>query len=293
MKKLLITGASGFLGWNTCRHPQRDWKITGTYHRHPQGLYPGTDAFALDLLQSQEVGKAIDRVKPDAILHLAAQSSTGICVKHPQATRRLNVEATGILTEWAMKHSIPLVFTSSEQVYDGTRQIYTDTAAANPLNVYGKQKWAAEQVIQQLYPIAGIARIAVLFGVQGASTYCFMSDWLQQWKEGGEVNAFYDEIRSFLYVGSAVEALLLMLGATASGVYNVGGANAMSRFDFAQLLAKLFGYRNAKIKAMSRLDIPEGETRPASLIIDNHRIKQLGFAPMKIIEGLKETANDG
>lgn len=290
MKKLLVTGASGFLGWNLSRTPQKEWDIVGTYHQHPDGLYPGTKGIQLDLLDDNQVLKAIEKIKPDAILHLAANSSTGFCEKHPELSYKINVEATGTLAQLCQSKSIPLVFTSSEQVYDGKQAIYTDTDPSNAINTYGQQKAEAEQVIQQCFPEAAIARIAVLFGQQGPTSYCFMNDWLAKWKAGEEVTVFHDEIRSFLSGRSAVEALLLLLGEKASGVYNVGGADAMSRYDFAKLLAEAFGFENARIKSMSRLDIPGGEKRPGSLVIDNVGMKGLGFEPRLIGEELGDLA---
>ncbi len=287
MKKLLVTGASGFLGWNLCKYPQQEWDIIGCYHQHPDGLYPGTRGIQLDLLDVNQVRKIINEIQPDAILHLAANSSTGFCEKNPVISRKINVEASGILAQQCQANNIPLVFTSSEQVYDGTKSIYTDRDISNAINIYGKQKAEAEQTIQQYLPEVAVARIGVLFGHQGPTSYCFMNDWLKKWKAGEEVTVFYDEVRSFLSGRSAVEALLILLREKASGIYNVGGADAMSRYDFAKLLAKTFGLKNAKIKKMSRLDITGGHTRPASLVIGNEGMKGLGFGPKFIAEELR------
>jgi dTDP-4-dehydrorhamnose reductase len=286
MKKLLVTGASGFLGWNLCRSPQKEWDIVGSYHQHLDGLYPGTKGIQLDLLDANQVRKTIEEIKPDAVLHLAANSSTGFCEKHPEISRKINVEATGILAQYCQAKSIPLVFTSSSQVYDGRQLMYTDATPCNPINAYGQQKVTAEKIIQQCFPEAAIARIALLFGHQGPTAYCFMTVWLAKWETGEEVTVFYDEVRSFLSGNSAVEALLLLLRERVSGVYNVGGADAMSRYDFAKLLSKTFGFENARIKKMSRLDIPGGDKRPASLILGNEGMKGLGFKPRLIAEEL-------
>jgi dTDP-4-dehydrorhamnose reductase len=286
MKKLLVTGASGFLGWNLCRFPQKEWDIIGTYHQHPNGLYPGTKAIQLDLLDAKQVSRSIADIQPDAILHLAANSSTGFCEMQPEASRKINVEASGTLADLCQRNAIPLVFTSSEQVYDGKKKVYSDNDPPNAINAYGQQKAEAEAIIQQYFPEATIARIAVLFGEQGPTSYCFMNDWLAKWRAGEEVTAFHDEVRPFMSGRSAVEALLLLLNKNAKGIYNVGGADAMSRYDFAKLLAKTFGLDTAKIKAMSQKDIPGGDKRPPILVVDNAGIVALGFVPRWIEDEL-------
>jgi len=288
MKKLLVTGASGFLGWNLCKSNQKEWEIIGTYHKHPNGLYPGTKNISLDLLDAKQIEQAIEVVQPKAVLHLAANSSTGFCEKHPEITRKINVEASHTLAQICKNKGIPLVFTSSEQVYDGTKDSYTDTDFANAINNYGVQKTEAEKLIQECYPDTAIARIAVLFGHQGPTSYCFMNDWLSKWEAEEEVTVFYDEVRSFLSGQSAVEALLILLREKVSGIYNVGAEDAMSRYEFANLLAETFGFDNAKIKKMSRLDIPGGDKRPASVVLDNVGMKTLGFKPRLIAEELSD-----
>ncbi|MFK7809524.1 MAG: NAD(P)-dependent oxidoreductase [Saprospiraceae bacterium] len=286
MKTLLLTGASGFLGYQFCQHPQSDWNIIGTYHKNPKGIFPGTKAIPLNLLDSTAIESIIQKVKPDAVLHLAANSSTGFCEKHPAQSYKINVIASANLAEICTKQNIHLVFTSSEQVYNGAKKTYTDSDEANPINTYGKQKAEAEKQILKIRPTAAIARIAVLFGNQENSAYCFMNDWLGKWSRGEEVTAFHDEVRSFLSARSAVEALLLLLNKKEKGIFNIGGADAMSRYAFAQLLAENFGYENARIKSLSRLDIIGGEKRPASLVLDNIRITDLGFEPKSIAEEL-------
>ena len=286
MKTLLLTGASGFLGYHFCQHPQSDWNIIGTYHQHPEGIHPGIKAIPLNLLDKAATDSAIEKVKPDAILHLAANSSTGFCEKHPEQSYQINVTSSANLATICAKRNIQLLFTSSEQVYDGTKKVYTDTDEANPINTYGKQKAEAEKQILEILPTATIARIAVLFGHQGESSYCFMNDWLDRWSKGEEVTAFHDEVRSFLSARSAVEALLLLLRKKAEGVYNVGGADAMSRYDFAKLLAVAFGHKQAKINSLSQKDIAGGDKRPGSLVLDNTGMIGLGFEPTTILSEL-------
>ncbi len=286
MKKLLVTGASGFLGWHLCQFPQNNWEITGTYRKNKSGIFPGIKAISLDLLDAKQVVKSITEIRPDAIVHLAANSSTGFCEKHPEETRKINVVATETVARICEKEDIQLVFTSSEQVYDGRKPVYTDADMPNPVNTYGVHKAAAERVVKQYVPESCIVRLAVLFGQHGPGTYCFMTDWLDKWKKGESVTAFYDEVRSFLSGRSAAEGLFLLLDQHAKGVYNLGGAEALSRYAFAKKLAAAFGVENAAIVSKSRLDIAGGDKRPASLVMDNAGVKAMGFRPRFFLQAM-------
>ena len=71
MKKLLITGASGFLGWNLCNYPQSEWLIYGLYNSHKVALPKGLSA-RIDLTNYREMKDAFQLVSPDAVIHTAA-----------------------------------------------------------------------------------------------------------------------------------------------------------------------------------------------------------------------------
>ena len=77
-----------------------------------------------------------------------------------------------------------------------------------------------------------------------------------------------------------------MLNKQVSGIYNIGAADAVSRYEFAKELAKIFDYKKAKIISKSQRDIPGGDKRPPSLVLDNAKIKKLGFIPALIREEL-------
>jgi len=80
MKKLLITGASGFLGWNLCQVAARQWQVHGTYRTRPVDL-PTVVSIQVDLLDGVQRRELFQQVQPDAVIHLAAQSSpAGKCI---------------------------------------------------------------------------------------------------------------------------------------------------------------------------------------------------------------------
>ena len=292
MKKLLLTGASGFLGWNLCQYPHEDWEIIGCYHQHPEGIPAHIQKHSIDLCDPQSIGKMVTRVKPDAIVHLAAISNTQYCQENPELSEQLNVFAPGQIAEVCLRHSIPLVYASSGQVYSGEQAPYNETDTLQPLNAYGWQKVKAERLVSEIYPDACIFRPTVMFGQHSDSSYCFMTDWLRRWQKGETVTAFHDEIRCFLSGRSAAEGILLLLEKEASGIFNLAGKEAMSRLAFARLLAKVFSVKDAKIKSVAQQDIfGLAEVRPSDLSMDLKKIKSLGFEARGVEEELSIIAH--
>ena len=93
MKKLLITGASGFLGWHLCQLAKQNWQIYGTYFGSSLDI-PSVTALKIDLRDFAALQSIFAQIKPDAVIHLAAQSSPNFCQNHPQESQLINVTTT-------------------------------------------------------------------------------------------------------------------------------------------------------------------------------------------------------
>lgn len=279
MKKLMITGASGFLGWQVLGNAPATWRAVGTWHEHPAGLPPKSVAIQLDMTDRDAVWKALKTVKPDAVLHLAAASSPAFCEAKKDESKLINVDATTWLAEFCAERGCKFLFTSSEQVYDGAAAPFSEVGMPTPKNEYGKQKLAAELAIQAISPSAIIARMSVMYGQAGSGNKNFLGQWLEAWRRGDSVTAFYDEIRSFLSGTSAAEGLFLLLEKGVEGIFNLGGTDTMSRYDFAQLAATAHHLPQAKIIRKSQLELESPAFRPANLTLDLRKIEALGFVP--------------
>ena len=83
MQKLLVTGASGFLGWNLCQTARADWEVHGTYSVHPIEI-PDVRLHAIDLTDLATVDRTISEIAPDAVIHTAAASQPNFCQNNPE-----------------------------------------------------------------------------------------------------------------------------------------------------------------------------------------------------------------
>ncbi len=259
----------------------------GSYLGNAAGLFPKTEALQLDLTNRDEVWRSIKATNPDAMLHLAAASNPAHCEANPEAARLLNVEATAWLAEFCAERRCKFLFTSSSQVYDGGTSPHSEAPTPSPQNEYGRQKLEAEGRVAEILPSAAIIRVAVMYGMAGPGNQNFLQQWLATWRRDEAVTAFYDEIRSFLSGRSAADGLGLLLEKGAEGIFNLGGATAISRFEFAELVAQVFGLPTAKINRKSQQEVELSSFRPADLSMDLRKIKELGFVPKLPMEGLR------
>lgn len=286
-RRLLITGASGFLGWHLARAAQSTWQVEGTYHRHAPPL-PGVKLHRIDLTDAIALNTWLDQIAPDAVIHTAALSQPNRCEQEPDLSYAMNVEATRVLAQFCGSHHIPFAFTSTDQVFDGQAAPYDETSSPSPINVYGRHKVEAEAIIQAAHPNAVICRMPLLYGPPSPTAECFLQGFLRQLGAGQPLHLFIDEFRTPAYVEDAAAGLLLALE-KASGLLHLGGPDRLSRYDFGLRLAEVFGFDKALLLPSQQAEVPMPSARPADVSSTSQRAVELGYRPRGVVAGLSAT----
>ena len=245
MQKLLVTGASGFLGWNLCQIARAEWEVHGTYSQRSIEI-PDVTVHSIDLTDLELVKFAIDNISPDAVIHTAAASQPNFCQKNPELSERINVTTSRQLAKICFEAKIPFVFTSTDLVFDGTKAPYKETDPVAPLNIYGAQKVAAEREILAVYPCATICRMPLMFGMAPPTATSFIQPWIKSLRAGESLKLFVDEFRTPVSAITATKGLLMALR-VAPGTINLGGKERLSRYEFGLLLAEVFGFDSSLI----------------------------------------------
>ncbi|MBD2596622.1 NAD(P)-dependent oxidoreductase [Nostoc spongiaeforme FACHB-130] len=285
MKKLLITGASGFLGWHLCQLAKQEWEVYGTYHSHLLEI-PGIKMVKVDLTDFQELKQLFITIHPDAVIHTAAQSQPNFCQIHPQESHLINVTASCNIAGLCADYSISCAFTSTDQVFNGLNAPYHEASPVCPINIYGEQKVMAEMGMLERYPITAICRMPLLFGSATPTAQSFIQPFIKTLKEEKELNLFIDEFRTPASATTAAKGLLLALQKV-NGLIHLGGKERISRYDFGQLLVEVFQLPSTSIKGCRQQDVKMSAPRPADVSLDSSQAFGLGYQPLSIKEELQ------
>ena len=183
MKKLLVTGVSGFLGWNLAPLARQDWQVYGTYFSHLLEM-TGINLCKVDLTDFLAIKKLFLEIKPDAVIHLVAQSQPNFCQKNPELSYKVNVSSTVNLAQLSAELQIPFLFTSTDLVFDGNHAPYKESDRVSPINLYGEHKAQAEQEILKVYPESIICRMPLMFGRPSPCSPSFIQPFIQTLKAG-------------------------------------------------------------------------------------------------------------
>ena len=289
-KRLLLTGATGFLGRRILQDLAGPYEIIATHHG---GLEDAPDVTAVHWEATKGAPEALLALfEPDAVLHLMALSRTEACASDPQSAQLLNVEITARLAEAALFRRTPFLFTSTDLVFDGMRGNYTEEDTPHPTSTYSRTKWEAEQALQKIFSrrpeLLTIFRIGLSYG-WGDEKHGGPAGWIiSALNSGKTVDLFQDEYRSPLYQGDVSRALAEAIEKQISGLYHLGGPERMDRYTLGIRIAQRFELDSSLICARSVNDYQGLEPRsPDCSLVSAKFISTFGWKPVGIEEGLE------
>lgn len=262
MYKILITGHTGFVGNCLCETGlKQGHQVLGLSRTGSE--IQGIINFPRDLTQVDDY-QFLDNYTLNGIIHLAANSNVNDCEENPQSSEKLNVHASLQLASYAQSKNIPFIFASSDQVFDGSKGNYSPEDEAKPLNQYGTQKLKAETEILKTYPAAVVCRLPLLLGSNGG----YEKALVEHLKAGKKQTLFTDEIRSAAQVEEVAMHLLSALS-WAGGIYHLGGARPMTRFELGKWIAEKHGLDLSLLQAGLQSDVQMKAARPKDVSLTN------------------------
>jgi len=282
MASVLITGASGFVGAAACRaFSERGFKILAWTGAHPHRL-PADIAcrtFQVDLGDRDSIRRCAMGAMADAVIHCGAMSSLDECETHPSAAHRINVESTRILAAVCAEHHVPMIFTSTDQVFDGERGMYQEHDQATPLHVYGRTKLAAERVVASLGLCGLTLRLSLVFGPSPSGTRSASDQILSAVMRGESSRLFVDEYRTPVFVHDAANVMCECVERMMNGddamraipgrILHLGGPERLSRHAFGLRVAEAYRVDASLCVAVCQSDVTVAARRPSDVSLDS------------------------
>lgn len=233
MKKILITGAGGFVGSRILQQ----WNRNDALYTLPKGFFRTAG--------EAQIMEQVEKICPNVILHTAAISDTGYCAQHPEEAYRANVLLPVWLAKAAAKTRAKLVAFSSDQVYAGVQGTgpLPETLELTPTNVYGGYKLEAEQRVLQVCPDSVHLRATWMYDLPGYGLPIrgnLPLNLLHAALKGESVRFSRNDFRGVTYVRQVIRNLEPALSLP-GGVYNFGSGNDTDMVRTAQQFAQEMG----------------------------------------------------
>ena len=272
--KILVTGAAGMLGNALCPElMQRKHEVLAT------DLAPVDEGIEyLDVRSYKQVEEFVDRIKPDMVMHLAAETDVDKCELEPDHAFLTNTIGTQHVTLLCQKRSIMMVYISTIGVFYGDKpEPYTEFDSPNPINVYGRSKLEGEKIIQSLLERYYIVRAGWMVGGGPKRDKKFVAKIIKKINEGTELKAVNDKVGSPTYTVDFSKCLADLIETGYHGLYHCTNKGFGSRFDVAEKIVDFLGRSDVTIEAVSSAYFPLPAARARSEMSRNYKLELLGM----------------
>lgn len=282
---ILVAGGSGMLGTALAGFYGKKGKAFRAVSRRGTA---GCEAF--DVSEPKDV-EALFREKYEYVVHTAAFSDVDGCEKDPARAHAANALSVKHLAAACAKASVPLVYVSTDYVFDGKKRApYETDDPTGPVNVYGMTKLGGE-FYAKTCPAWAIVRTSWLFGAGNPNN--FVDAVMRRLASEPRIAVLRDQVdsptstRDLAEAVAAVGERLVKEGPKASAAFHFCNKGATTRFEMAQ---KIRDYMGSKAEVAATDTIPDRPAiRPAyGVLATGGYEKVFGVRIRGWEEGLKE-----
>jgi UDP-glucose 4-epimerase len=309
--KILVVGGAGYIG-SICTEVLLDQKhevaiFDNLSEGHRRAVDPRAEFIEGDLADKETTAETLARLRPEAVMHFAANALVAESMQNPSKYFRNNIASgLNLLDAMIAAEVRRLVFSSTCAIFGPPERVPIDEETPQrPINPYGESKLAFEKILRWYDAIHGLRFVSLrYFNAAGASEK-FGEDHrcethlipnvlkvaLGQKKRVEIFGTDYETpdgtcIRDYIHIIDLAHAHILALDAPASAFYNLGTGGGSSVREVIASCRKITG------QPIPVLEKPRRPGDPPRLIASSEKIKrELGWRPQfQTLDAIVESA---
>lgn len=269
---IIMTGATGLVGTRVKEILAKEYTVYS---------FNQDDNIILDIRNEAVVEKRMDEVNPAYLIHMAALTDVDQSEKEKDKgtdslTWQINVLGTQNLANACRKRSIPILYISTDFVFDGTEPPYTEESQPKPINFYGASKLAGEKIINDLGENAIVCRISFPFRKDFDQKKDIIRNLIDVMAHTGKCIAINDQVITPTYIDEIGEAIATIIQTRSSGIFHVVGSQSLTPYELATVIKQRLNL-NSIIEPVTAAEYYRNRApRPYQNILKNDKIKALG-----------------
>lgn len=272
MKKVWVTGASGHIGTALMKF------LDCTQYR-----IHATDISEVDITKLEEVHNYMNICRPDVVINCAGMTDVEECAQNVDEAYRVNAIGVRNIAVAAQAMGAKLIQISTDDVFDlKSDHPYNEFDRAYPKTVYGKSKYAGEQLAFQLMNQCVIIRSSWVYGI-GRD---FVSEVLGNVGKMEKMEVPNNRYAAPTSAQELAKVIIQFIDSDECGVYHAVCKGSCSRYEFAKEILKFAG-KSSEMEIVPVLS--EDNSRPEYSVLDNMMLRLSGLQePKEWKEALRE-----
>ena len=276
-QKILLIGATGFLGSKIFENLKEKYRVLGTYNKNipkkEKKLYFKYNG-NLSTLENK-----IKKYQPSIIIHSAGSSDIEKCERNKNFAKKLNYELVKKSSFLAKKYKIKLIYISSDHLFDGKKSNYLETDITNPQNYYAKTKLMSEKYITKKLKNFLILRTNFFDGLNNKFKKNFLFFIYKSLSNNRKINLFNDIHNTPISIDQFNKILIKLIKKDKKGLVNVCGNERITKYKFGLIAAKIFSLDTKLITPIKYKKILKVK-RPNDMSLSNKKLNRMGiFVP--------------
>lgn len=303
MIKLAVTGTTGLVGLRL-----------KTLLKDKYEIIELSRSSGVNLLDKDSISSVLTREKPDVVLHLAAKTNVDECERDKEEDLK-KINEMGLLTNESLtlekldekafnvnnafatntigskniaeiteEVGAKLIYVSTDFIFDGKEDFYTEESKPMPINWYGQTKYWGE-ILSEMCSELLIIRPSYPYGYSSAVKKDFLWTLIELFKSQTEISLVGDYIITPTFIDDIVLGIEFSINSDLSGIFNLCGGDSKTSFEIGKIISKGMGFGNIKInKTTGEEFYKDRARRPFKTIMKNDKLERAGFKTKTFIE---------
>lgn len=286
--RILITGSNGMLGQRAVQfYSSKDNIELLATSVEEKSVVDSVEYISSDIKDRDSIKKVIHDYCPDFIVHTAAFTNVDLSEKLREDAWKINVKGVEYIAEAARAIDAHIIHISTDYIFDGKNGPYDENAIPDPVGYYGRTKLASENTLRISGTFFTILRTNVLYGIAPNSRPDFVRWIINSLRNNETVRIVKDQINNPTFIDDLIQGINKIIEFRKTGVYNIGGKEFLSRYDFTNRIADYFNLSKKLITPITTEELKQPARRPlkSGLLILKAET-ELGYKPHTINESL-------
>lgn len=267
--KVLITGAQGQLGQDVAAIcGQAGLEVTSCSRAE------------LDITDEDQCLQVVTGHRPDCIIHCAAYTAVDTAESDIDGVFRVNAIGTRNVAMAAERVGCKFVYISTDYVFNGhSDKPYQEYDLVDPQTVYGRSKYAGEQIVRDFCTRWFIVRTSWVFGIHGSN---FVKTMLRLGQEKPLLQVVHDQKGSPTYTVDLARFLVNLISTEKYGIYHASNSGSCTWFEFTEAIfaeakKELNLTITAKLEPCTTEQFPRPAKRPSNSVMEHLAIRVNGL----------------